>query len=742
MYSSFNCANLRVKILNLVDIYLELQTLYKRSIDVYQQSLELIQSIMAGSEVRFYSTTNQSIQVEIVRFHFEIKRDGEKRGEGSLKISDLYSRSLIRKEQADNSGPEFTLFINLYRTLKNILELFKHCHSYGFDIEERFLNKVVQVKNNNLSQVESIYHELKHYFEDLSNFIRVKRTQPEYFFLNYLSGRQIRAIRKDNVGGILNYLKWWDRSDKEDNFDPYTPESFGAKEAKSGEELAEIERVSEAFRRMVKAIDAEYKQAVVTESQVDWQQLSFKDKVEEVRGYLDFLRLKGDFPRFRYYNRDKFDRLDKILVIKTQDYFKAMLSLFNETSTPKPKLHQILFCQPDTSELEARTFVLRALHDPLKRLFCVLGFDKLSYSVSKVILSVVSAHLAETRGEAEFYLSILISRGHNSLKDSSKIAKKYEIQKEANDEFLDKYGEYVTSEGPGMGKTFLIEKSVREQAQGMFTLMMSGAMSSFKMKNLGSDLSVLGRRPELDLHLKLSYFTNTGHADYMISVFLFKVTFFRLTEDRANYSRVPSATKIFIEIANSFENYLEKSVSYLRLLKKTHVEDFNLQNYLYDEGNFASDDFCFNYIYMKHLRDRSLNNGNIFINDPRAYGEVLLRKIFYKKQCRKVRNFKPLARVSFKKEKYSPQEAEDLYNDYYLNSPHRNKKNKMSFTKFKLFLKIIKDQFVNFIFMKMLYPANLSSSKIAAKNWRLDILKTVINSTIEFLNSNVAILAG
>lgn len=60
--------------------------------------------------------------------------------------------------------------------------------------------------------------------------------------------------------------------------------------------------------------------------------------------------------------------------------------------------------------------------------------------------------------------------------------------------------------------------------------MLSGGMSSFKMKNLGSDLAILNRNSDLDLHLKLSYFTNTNHADYMISVFLFKVTFFRITE--------------------------------------------------------------------------------------------------------------------------------------------------------------------------------------------------------------------
>jgi hypothetical protein len=485
---------------------------------------------------------------------------------------------------------------------------------------------------------------------------------------------------------------------------------------------------------------------VTSDPKVNWNSISFKEKVEEVKEYLNFLRIKSECPEFGYLNRNKFDKLDKILVIKTQDYFKAMLSLYNETSTPKPKLHQILFCQPDTTEIEAETFVLRALNDPLKRLFCILGFDKLSYSVSKMILSVVSSFISEMPvDKREFYLAVLISRGHNSLKDSSKIAKKYEIQREANDEFLESYGEYVTSDGPGMGKTFLIEKNVRNKGldpkENLFTLMLSGKMSSFKMKNLGSDLSVLNRNPDLDLHLKLSYFSNLDHADYMISVFIFKVSFFRITEDKFNFSRVPSATKIFVEVSNSFENYLEKSISYLRLLKKTHVEDFNLQNYLYDENNFASDDFCFNYIYMKHLKDKSLNNGNIFINDKKAYGEVLLKKIFYKKSVKKVRNFKPLAKVSFKKEKYSPQEAEDLYNDFYLNSPHRNKKNKMSFTKFKLFLKILKDQFINFIFLGMLYPTSLSSSKIASRNWRLDILKTAINSIIEFLNSNVAILS-
>ena len=226
---------LRVKVLNLVDIYLELQTLYKRSIDVYQQSLELIQSIMAASEVKFFTKVSQSIQTEIVKFHFEIRRDGEKRAEGALKISDLYSRSLIRKEQGDNSGPEFILFITLYRLLKNILELLKSCHSHGFDIDSQFLNQTIRVENNDLNKIQEMYSVLKNYFEEHSDFVNEKRKCPEYFFLNYLSGRQIKALRKENLRGILNYLKLWDRDNKQEQFDPYSHEVFGSKEANSND---------------------------------------------------------------------------------------------------------------------------------------------------------------------------------------------------------------------------------------------------------------------------------------------------------------------------------------------------------------------------------------------------------------------------------------------------------------------------------------------------------------------------
>ena len=119
-----------------------------------------------------------------------------------------------------------------------------------------------------------------------------------------------------------------------------------------------------------------------------------------------------------------------------------------------------------------------------------------------------------------------------------------------------------------------------------------------------------------------------------------------------------------------------------------------------------------------------------------------MNKIFYEKSCKNEKNFKTLSRSGFKSGRYSAQEAEDLYNDFFLNSPHRNKRNKMNFRRFKLFLKIMKDQFVNLIFMKILNPTSLGSSGISAKNWRIDILRTIVNSTVEFLNSNVALLAG
>ena len=333
---------LRVKVLNLQDVYLELQTLYKRSIDVYQQSLELIQSIMTGSNVKFICKRVQSIQFEATKFHFEILRDGETRGESSMKISDLYSRSLIRKEQAGNAGPEFTLFINLFRHLKNTLEIFKSCWAHGFDIEKNFLSKEIRIENNDLTQIEQNYFNLRNYFEDLSKFVEAMRFRPEYFFMNYLSGQQIRSINKNNLMGIFHYLKWWEdfeNQSEEENF--YSMDSFGIKEAADSKEYDAIEISNAKFKEEVSHIEREYKEIVRNNKTVDWSQLKYKERVETLKNYLKFLRLKGDFKMYGYLNRQKFDKLDKILVVRTQNYFKALISLYNETSTPRPKLHQV-----------------------------------------------------------------------------------------------------------------------------------------------------------------------------------------------------------------------------------------------------------------------------------------------------------------------------------------------------------------------------------------------------------------
>lgn len=268
-------------------------------------------------------------------------------------------------------------------------------------------------------------------------------------------------------------------------------------------------------------------------SNIKWQDLSFRQRINKLENYLKFLQINIKCPEFAHRNRHKFDKLNKALIIKTTDYFKGLLSLYNETSTPKPCLHQILFCTPETSEIQAQTFIFRALHDPLKRLFCLVGFDKLSYSVSKVIISCVSSHLS-SEIDPEFYLAFLINRNHSAFKDSTKISKKYEIQKEANDGFLKDFGEFVTSKAPGMGKTFYIQKHIRNTQENpqdrMFSMMLSGKISNFKIKNLGKDLAIIENNQELDLHLKINYFSNLNNADYLISIFIFKVVYFRLTE--------------------------------------------------------------------------------------------------------------------------------------------------------------------------------------------------------------------
>ena len=219
---------LRVKFLNLSEYSLELQTLYKRSVDIYQQSLELIQSILEGSTITFKKIKSHSLQFENVHFKFDIKRDNQRRSEGTLKISDLFSRSLIRKEQGENTNIEFDQFIEMYNYLKEIEDILKKSHFNGFDLA-RFIKKKVRVKKKSLQNLKKLYNEVKENFEKLSLFIEEKRADPEYFFLNYFSGTQIRNINEENLKGILNYLKWWNI----DEIDTFSPTFFGLKQAYS-----------------------------------------------------------------------------------------------------------------------------------------------------------------------------------------------------------------------------------------------------------------------------------------------------------------------------------------------------------------------------------------------------------------------------------------------------------------------------------------------------------------------------
>lgn len=179
------------------------------------------------------------------------------------------------------------------------------------------------------------------------------------------------------------------------------------------------------------------------------------------------------------------------------------------------------------------------MNDPLKRLFCIVGFDKLSHSVSKNILSIVIDHLNHKKNE-EFYFAVILSRKHDGLKDSGKIAKNFDIQREANDEYLSDYGTFVTSNAPGMGKSFFIQKQVRfvqenpkdvnNNNQSLYSLLLTGNISDFKLKSLGDQLKIVEQNKQLDLHLKLSYFNSNQESDFMISAFLFKTIYLRMIE--------------------------------------------------------------------------------------------------------------------------------------------------------------------------------------------------------------------
>jgi hypothetical protein len=93
--------------------------------------------------------------------------------------------------------------------------------------------------------------------------------------------------------------------------------------------------------------------------------------------------------------------------------------------------------------------------------------------------------------------------------------------------------------------------------------------------------------------------------------------------------------------------------------------------------------------------------------------------------------------VGYHNEFYSRKEANYLFDLYFMKNKFLKNVQKTSFTKFKLFLKIMKDQIINFLLLNDLSPRKA----VVMANWRNNFIQLIIDCAIRFLNSKMSILS-
>lgn len=145
--------------------------------------------------------------------------------------------------------------------------------------------------------------------------------------------------------------------------------------------------------------------------------------------------------------------------MKCENYFLGLSSIFNISSTPEFKSHQILICHSKSTKEEIFSFISRSLKDPFGRLFCILGFEFVPLQISNAVFIYIQKQLKTYTLPS--YLVFLYKTKKINWKNNIVVIKNFPIKKEISHFNFSDEVEVVSSQLPGMGKTFYIQNQIK-----------------------------------------------------------------------------------------------------------------------------------------------------------------------------------------------------------------------------------------------------------------------------------------
>ena len=517
----------------------------------------------------------------------------------------LYNEKERESNDIENSQKENNQIIenstHLRETLTSFIKVVEISEKILFVLNDIFINgfpihfsKSTEFSNGNLNPFHNLLDEISLINSKWNDDL--KEAYEKYYPLTYFNGKQFWEIEKiflnteikiEELINLPGYflLKFADMSFDIRKFTiNYSIENFDPKQRifKLGETLSNVLNVEDNEKNKI-------------------------DKIVKVN-----LNLKGT--KFLFSSPP------------TLRMFSYLLSLHFSIESSLPNSNQIFYCYKKTSFHELIAFLLRFVLCPVVKLFTILRVECLSFDLQNFLVEQVNKLIKNKSLKAtlsiiccDTYSFIFTQFSENPL---VYLIRDFDILDDAlikqNLEYKNLNTFVVRSNDTGAGKSYFIRSKIRKE----FEYINFPILDSFDINKINERFYQLNHIQ----NSKLIHLTIIGIIDdyEMLEYILFKFIILGCLNNDIYVSFRNIEDPIYIEISNTYNDYLHSAISILSLFSNEEfiISDENLKNLEITDQNKEMIQIVANYLH--HLNNNSLNDTDIILDSMQEFTKEII----------------------------------------------------------------------------------------------------------------------
>ncbi|CAF4035636.1 unnamed protein product, partial [Rotaria sordida] len=475
-------------------------------------------------------------------------------------------KNVPRKYTKDEEKQFLRCFVSLVDVIENVLDNLNHLNAMGYPTIEKYSENVYKCVECDFSELSQLNVSLKNIVKLWEgNLIDLYKRYPE---LTYLSGKQFWTVEK----ALQNY-----------------------KELKSQDQ----------GYHLLKYIEIEN---LVSTKFIINENLKPEERLENLGKFLNEQRrsvIKSSLVSEQSISTDR--QGGKIFITETsiEGRYRAILSLFHHDNSD-PAVNQILFCTTETNWIDVRAFIYRCFYSS-SNLYQFIEPEQLEFNVQDKCCQLI-IKLIEHDPSNKFKLSIVTTDIQTHLINGilrmniAKIVRDNELLNEGD---LNKYVKnlvknchIVSSKIAGLGKTTFIQNHAQKSNRNLIKFPIMGD-SSFDQ--IGARLLLIGMPNAI--HFDVGSIENIN----LLNSILFCLCLFRSYCFSQTVIYLPINTLFYFELESSSFFQLNQDIYIFRYLDSTIINEFNLNNILYEQARLH---YVTRYLYAidkKIIKDKEID---------------------------------------------------------------------------------------------------------------------------------------